>query len=38
MALRKDGDFGAATTKGEFPLWICQDGKFEYREYLALEG
>jgi N4-(beta-N-acetylglucosaminyl)-L-asparaginase len=38
MALRKDGDFGAATTKGEFPMWICQDGKMMYREYLALEA
>lgn len=28
LALRKDGDFGAATTAGEFVLWSCQDGEF----------
>ncbi len=36
MALRKDGDFGAATTKGEFPFWICRDGDIEFREHIAL--
>lgn len=36
FALRKDGDFGAATTKGEFPLWISHNGVLEYREYVAL--
>ena len=35
IALRNDGDFGAATTEGEFPLWICQDGKMEMRVYNA---
>jgi len=29
LALRNDGDFGAATTAGEFVLWICRDGVFE---------
>lgn len=33
LALRKDGDFGAATTKDQFPLWICRDGEFEMRTY-----
>ena len=32
MALRKDGDFGAATTKGEFPFWVCRDGDIEFRQ------
>jgi len=36
FALRKDGDFGAATTKGEFPLWISRNEQVEYREYPAL--
>jgi len=35
MALRKDGDFGAATTKGEFPFWVCRDGDIEFRQQLA---
>lgn len=33
MALRNDGVFGAATTKDEFPMWICRDGEFELRHY-----
>ncbi|MBI1334579.1 MAG: hypothetical protein GC165_17050 [Armatimonadetes bacterium] len=36
MALRKDGDFGAATTKGEFPYWVCRDGDIEFREQKSL--
>ncbi len=35
FAASKDGDFGAATTTGEFPMWICQDGKIEMRKYAA---
>ncbi|HLP00312.1 MAG TPA: N(4)-(beta-N-acetylglucosaminyl)-L-asparaginase [Fimbriimonas sp.] len=35
FALRKDGDFGAATTKGEFPFWVCQDGNVEFHERIA---
>lgn len=35
LALRNDGDFGAATTEGEFPLWICQDGNMEMRVFHA---
>jgi N4-(beta-N-acetylglucosaminyl)-L-asparaginase len=31
LALRKDGDVGAATTTGEFPLWVCRDGAMEVR-------
>lgn len=33
FALAKDGSIGAATTKGEFPLWICRDGDMELRTY-----
>ena len=29
----KDGSFGACTTVGEFPMWICQDGKIEMRKF-----
>lgn len=36
LALRNDGDFGAATTMGEFPLWICRNGEMEMRTYPAL--
>jgi N4-(beta-N-acetylglucosaminyl)-L-asparaginase len=35
LALRKDGDFGAAITKGTFELWICRDGVFEMRTFEA---
>lgn len=33
LALRNDGDFGAATTEGEFPLWICRDGTMELKVF-----
>lgn len=36
LALRKDGDFGAATTTGEFPLWVSRDGSSEMRTYAPL--
>jgi N4-(beta-N-acetylglucosaminyl)-L-asparaginase len=36
LALRKDGDFGAATTVGEFPLWVSRDGETEMRLYPAV--
>ncbi len=35
LALRNDGDFGAATTTGEFPLWVCRDGQMEVRLFPA---
>ncbi|MBX3120385.1 MAG: N(4)-(beta-N-acetylglucosaminyl)-L-asparaginase [Fimbriimonadaceae bacterium] len=38
LALRKDGDFGAATTMGEFPLWICRDGVMECKVFKGLSG
>lgn len=38
LALRNDGDIGAATTTGEFPLWICQDGRMEMRNIPAVSG
>jgi isoaspartyl peptidase/L-asparaginase-like protein (Ntn-hydrolase superfamily) len=36
LALRSDGDFGAATTVGEFPLWVSRDGQTEMRLIPAL--
>jgi hypothetical protein len=36
LALRKDGELGAATTTGEFPLWIARDEKMEMRSYPPL--
>ncbi|MCW5942104.1 MAG: N(4)-(beta-N-acetylglucosaminyl)-L-asparaginase [Fimbriimonadaceae bacterium] len=36
LALRADGDFGAATSVGEFPLWVCRDGAMEFRSYPGL--
>jgi isoaspartyl peptidase/L-asparaginase-like protein (Ntn-hydrolase superfamily) len=36
LALGLDGEFGAATTVGEFPLWICRDGVSERRLYRGL--
>lgn len=37
LALRTDGDFGAATTTGEFPLWVSKDGVSELKLYPALD-
>ena len=37
LALRSDGDFGAATTAGEFVLWVCRDGEFESRVVTPLD-
>ena len=31
FAISPDGLYGAATTQGEFPMWICQDGMFELK-------
>lgn len=36
LALRKDGDFGAAVTTGEFDLWINQDGRFSSQKFHGL--
>ncbi len=36
FAMDNKGDFGAANTKGEFPLWICRDGKMEMKVYSGL--
>lgn len=33
LALSREGEVGAATTEGEFPLWICRDGRTEMRVY-----
>jgi N4-(beta-N-acetylglucosaminyl)-L-asparaginase len=33
FAVSKSGEFGASTTVGDFPMWICQDGKIEMRKY-----
>jgi isoaspartyl peptidase/L-asparaginase-like protein (Ntn-hydrolase superfamily) len=35
IAMSPKGDYGAATTQGEFPLWICENGKTEMRLYNA---
>lgn len=35
FAMRTDGDFGAATTKDDFELWICRDGSTEMRVFSA---
>lgn len=37
LALNKNGEYGAATTVGEFPLWICKDGVQELCVYEAGE-
>jgi len=36
FAMRNDGDYGAATTKGLFELWICRDGVMDMKEYRGL--
>lgn len=36
LAMNNQGDFGAATTKGEFPLWICQDGDIRLQVFPAV--
>ncbi len=33
FAMNKDGDFGAAATKDEFPMWVCRDGEFELKVF-----
>jgi hypothetical protein len=33
FALSPDGEFGAATTQGEFPIWVCQDGTMQLRVF-----
>lgn len=35
LAMRPDGDFGAATTEGVFHLWSCTDGEIAVREIVA---
>jgi len=36
FAMGNDGNYGAATTYGEFQLWICKNGDISMREYSAL--
>jgi N4-(beta-N-acetylglucosaminyl)-L-asparaginase len=36
FCMNKDGEFGAATTKGEFPLWICQEGEIRLEVFQGL--
>ncbi|HJP82519.1 MAG TPA: N(4)-(beta-N-acetylglucosaminyl)-L-asparaginase [Fimbriimonadaceae bacterium] len=38
LALNTAGEFGAATTVGEFPLWVSRDGRNELFLYQAEEG
>lgn len=33
FALSPSGEFGAATTQGEFPIWVCQDGEMQLRVF-----
>lgn len=33
FAMDNKGSFGAANTKGEFPLWVCRDGEMELKIY-----
>jgi isoaspartyl peptidase/L-asparaginase-like protein (Ntn-hydrolase superfamily) len=33
LAMRNDGDFGAAVSKGVFHLWSCVDGEVDVRVY-----
>lgn len=37
LALRSDGDFGAAATTGEFDLWVCQKGQISTQKYSGLD-
>ncbi len=37
FCMNNKGEFGAATTLGEFPLWICKDGAYELRMFQALK-
>ena len=37
LALRKDGDFGAALTTGEFELWSCVDGVVNMQTFYGLD-
>jgi len=36
FCMNNKGEFGAATTKGEFPLWICQEGVSRMETYRGL--
>lgn len=36
FCMNNKGEFGAATTADEFPLWICRDGQFELRTFPAI--
>ena len=36
FCMNKDGEFGAATTKGEFPLWICDEGEIRLQVFEGL--
>jgi isoaspartyl peptidase/L-asparaginase-like protein (Ntn-hydrolase superfamily) len=36
FASDRHGDYGAACTKGEFPLWICRDGDLSMQVYPAM--
>lgn len=38
LAVDRRGRVGAATTKDEFPLWICRDGEMELKLFPALKG
>jgi N4-(beta-N-acetylglucosaminyl)-L-asparaginase len=38
FAASRTGEVGASTTVGEFPMWLCLDGKIEMRKYGVPKG
>jgi N4-(beta-N-acetylglucosaminyl)-L-asparaginase len=38
MAIRADGDYGAATTQKPFPMWVCVDGEKKQLEFAPLSA
>jgi len=38
LAIDRQGNFGACTTKGVFHLWSWQDGQIDVREYTGVAG
>ncbi len=37
FAISINGDYGAATTTGEFPLWVCEEGVFTMKRFRPVE-
>lgn len=36
FCMNNRGEYGAATTRGEFPLWICEEGQIRMQVYEAI--